>query len=309
MKKMTKKPLISILMNCFNGDKFLYESLTSVLNQTYENWELIFWDNKSTDSSREIISTIKDRRIKIFLSNKHTNLGQARNNAYQKVKGDYLAFLDVDDIWEANKLSNQIKVFEDKEVGISFTNVFYFSNKRKEILYKTKKDFTINTNSLITNYSLSLNSIMLDINKLNKLSYDFDPIYSNISDFDLIVRLSTISKVKYLNKVLSCWRIHGNNQSFKKKELFNEEQEIWCKYHLRNNYLTEYKSKIKELNNLILAKQRILKNSCKINNIKFANIKSTSNIRNKLFIIFSYIPFLPKFLYQIKDYLFKLKWY
>ena len=96
--------------------------------------------------------------------------------------------------------------------------------KKKKNLYNEKAQIIIHLKSLITNYPLSLVSIMIDIRKLKNLEYIFDENYSHISDFDLIVRLSTISKVKYLNKVLSGWRIHGNNESFKKKELFNKEK-------------------------------------------------------------------------------------
>ena len=101
---MNKNPLVSILMNCFNGEVFLQEALESIFRQSYTNWELIFWDNKSTDKSIDIISSVKDKRIKIFSSQEHTNLGKARKNAFNKAKGDYLAFLDVDDLWEDNKL-------------------------------------------------------------------------------------------------------------------------------------------------------------------------------------------------------------
>ena len=62
---MNKSPLISILMNCFNGEIFLQEAIESILKQSYDNWELIFWDNKSTDKSLEIASRYKDQRIKI----------------------------------------------------------------------------------------------------------------------------------------------------------------------------------------------------------------------------------------------------
>ena len=67
---------------------------------------------------------------------------------------------------------------------------------------------------------------MVDINKLNALEYHFDENYNHICDFDLMIRLSKISKVKYLNKLLSAWRIHENNESFKRKELFNKEKLI-----------------------------------------------------------------------------------
>ena len=66
------KPLISIIMNCFNGEEFLSKSLESIIKQTYANWELIFWDNQSSDRSYEIVNSLNDNRIKYFLAKEHT---------------------------------------------------------------------------------------------------------------------------------------------------------------------------------------------------------------------------------------------
>ena len=305
---MDKQPLISILMNCFNGAIFLKEALNSVLSQSYVNWELIFWDNQSNDNSLEIVSTYQDKRIKIFRSHQHTNLGEARKNAFQKVNGDYLAFLDVDDLWEKDKLKNQIKVFSDSEVGIVFTNAIYFSQKRKENLYSLNKKLEVNTNLLITNYPLSLNSIMIDIKKLRYLDYDFDENYNHICDFDLMVRLSSISKVKYLNKSLSAWRIHENNESFKRKELFTKEKKKWCEFHLRNNFLSDYKKEINELEILTIAQDRIYKYKLDFNDIKKLKIKNFSNFRNFSYALFCLIPIIPRIVYGLKEYLYKKKW-
>ena len=306
---MTKKTLVSILMNCFNGEVFLQEALDSILRQSYKNWELIFWDNKSTDKSIKIISKINDKRIKIYRSLVHTNLGKARKNALQKAKGDYLAFLDVDDLWKKDKLKKQLKVFSDNEVGIVFTNSFYFSKKNQENLYSSNQKFEIGTNNLITNYSLSLNSIMIDLKKLKNLNYDFDENYNHICDFDLMVRLSSISKVKYLNQVLSGWRIHENNESFKRKELFNIEKARWCLFHLKNDFLKNYKKEIIELNLLINAENRIKNYKFNLNDIKKLNIISFSNFRNLFFVLISFVPILPKFAYLLKGFLYKLKWH
>ena len=306
---MIRKPLVSILMNCFNGEVFLQEALESILRQSYKNWELIFWDNKSTDNSIEIISSIEDERIKIFSSQEHTNLGKARKNALNKAKGDYLAFLDVDDLWKTNKLKNQLKVFGDKEVGVAFTNSLYFSQKRKENLYQTNQEFKINTNLLITNYPLSLNSIMIDMHKLNNLNYHFDENYNHICDFDLIIRLSTISKVKYLNKVLSAWRIHGNNESFKRKDLFNKEKAQWCEYHLNHNFLTPYRKEIRELELLLNAEKRILNYKFNFDDVKKIKFKNFSNFKNFFYVTMSLFPFFPKLAFILKGFLHRFKWY
>ena len=108
-------------MNCYNGENYIKESVNSVINQTYNNWEIIFWDNVSTDSSSKIIKSYNDPRIKYFYAEKNIPLGGARNKAIEKSNGKYLAFLDVDDLWFPEKLSLQIPLFEkNSKVGLVY---------------------------------------------------------------------------------------------------------------------------------------------------------------------------------------------
>ena len=83
---------VSIIMNCYNGEEYLREAINSVIAQTYENWELIFWDNRSTDNSAQIFQEFKDIRFRYFLAPSHTLLYEARSMAMQKVSGEYIAF-------------------------------------------------------------------------------------------------------------------------------------------------------------------------------------------------------------------------
>ena len=102
---MRKKiPFVSVIVNCFNGQEYLKNCLKSILNQTYKDWELIFWDNLSTDQSKNILNQFKDKRIKYFKSKKFTSLYEARNLAISKAKGDYLSFLDTDDCFKLYKI-------------------------------------------------------------------------------------------------------------------------------------------------------------------------------------------------------------
>ena len=96
------KPLVSVIMNCYNGDRFLRQAIDSVYCQTYDNWEIIFWDNASTDSSAKIARSYDDK-IRYFLATKNTPLGEARNLALNKASGKYVAFLDCDDLYFPNK--------------------------------------------------------------------------------------------------------------------------------------------------------------------------------------------------------------
>ena len=84
-----KNPLVTIIMNCYNGEKYLDESLKSIINQSYKNWELIFWDNVSTDDSKKIFDKYKDKRFNYFLAKEHTVLYEARNLAIKKANGDF----------------------------------------------------------------------------------------------------------------------------------------------------------------------------------------------------------------------------
>ena len=87
-KKNNQK--VSIIINCYNGEKYLNLAIESVLNQTYKNWEIIFWDNQSTDDSKFILKSYKDKRIKYFYAKKFTNLHIARNLAISKAKREHL---------------------------------------------------------------------------------------------------------------------------------------------------------------------------------------------------------------------------
>ena len=83
---MQNKYSVSIIMNCHNGERYLKQSLKSVLNQTYKNWELIFWDNNSTDDSKKIFKSFKDKRLKYFKSSKFNTLYKSRNLAIKNVR-------------------------------------------------------------------------------------------------------------------------------------------------------------------------------------------------------------------------------
>ena len=130
---MSKLPLVSVIINCHNGEKFLNKSIQSVINQTYNNWEIIFWDNKSTDKSEQIVRSFKDRRIKYFKSNKFQRLYKTRNLAIKNSKGKYLCFLDTDDLWNKNKLSAQINLIK-KKIAKLFILIFLLKMKKKEVL-------------------------------------------------------------------------------------------------------------------------------------------------------------------------------
>ena len=90
------------------------DALKSIFNQTYQNWELIFWDNLSTDKSSVILKRYKDQRIKYFLAEKFEKLYKARNLALEKTFGEYICFLDTDDLWNENFIEKHLNTIKFK---------------------------------------------------------------------------------------------------------------------------------------------------------------------------------------------------
>ncbi|OXA80605.1 Glycosyltransferase involved in cell wall bisynthesis [Flavobacterium aquidurense] len=117
--------LVSIITPTYNAEKFITETLKSVKNQTYQNWEMILVDDASTDETVKIISDFaeKDSRIKLFKLEKNSGNGFARNIALEKAVGKYIAYLDADDLWFPNKLEKQVEFL--KTNNLPFTFSFY----------------------------------------------------------------------------------------------------------------------------------------------------------------------------------------
>ena len=121
--------LISIIVNCYNGEKYLKQTLESIQKQNYTNWELIFWDNQSTDNSKVIFDSFNESRFKYFYSEKFTSLYEARNLACRKCNGEFIAFLDCDDWWYDNFLSERESFFLISNLNFHIQNFTIFFKK------------------------------------------------------------------------------------------------------------------------------------------------------------------------------------
>ncbi len=300
-------PLVSIIMNCYNGEKYLNEALKSIIEQTYSNWELIFWDNQSKDNSAEIVNSFKDSRIRYFFSEQFTDLGGARAKACKNANGDYLAILDCDDIWYPEKLKKQINYFSNPEIAICISNTLFFNSKKELPLYKKRPPEGHVTSQLIENYYISLESVLIKMEYVKKLNLFFNNEYSHIADFDLIVRLSTQGKLVYCPEILSGWRIHNNNASFVEKEKFFKEKFKWIKHAKLNNILKQYNISINNLEILTKAEsQNTITNENKLN-LKDLFLYSGS-FKSRLKVCSSYLPFFSNILIKIKEIIFHMQW-
>ncbi len=118
-------PLVSVIMNVRNGASFLREALDSVLAQSFTDWELIVWDDCSTDNSAQIVGEYRDERVRYFLSPEDTPLAPAREAAIRQARGEWLAFLDQDDVWLPGKLEKQMALAASG-VGIIYGRTVMF---------------------------------------------------------------------------------------------------------------------------------------------------------------------------------------
>jgi len=260
---MTKK--ISVIVNCHNGEKFLNKCISSILNQKYQNFEIIFYDNFSSDNSKNIVKEFKDRRIKYFFTDKKLSLYEARNRAVKLSIGEIIAFLDVDDWWEETYLSSRSDEFDNENYDYYYSNVYLFYEKNK--VYKKYKNYLLPCgkifNYLAKDYFIIISGLMIKKKIFNQIGY-FNHNFNIIGDFDLVMKLSKDYKAHAINEPLIYYRYHKNNFSNLNSEMFFNEFCEWYKNNIKlndkyfNKNLKYFKKKLisLEINHLLINKNK-----------------------------------------------------
>ncbi|CAH1597086.1 Putative N-acetylgalactosaminyl-diphosphoundecaprenol glucuronosyltransferase [Vibrio owensii] len=134
---------VSIVMPAHNSGKYIAESIQSVLAQTYENWELIIVDDRSVDDTWKIINNYADKHdnIRVYQNKENLGAGATRNYAIEKAKGRFIAFLDSDDLWAEDKLSEQIAFMLENDYPLTYTHYSRF-NSDEELNVVTAPEYT-----------------------------------------------------------------------------------------------------------------------------------------------------------------------
>ena len=234
-------PLVSVIMNCYNGEQFLREAIDSIYEQTYQNWEIIFWVNASTDNSAAIAQSYDDR-LKYFLTEKFTNLGEARELAVNQAMGKYIAFLDCDDYWYSNKLQLQVPLFQDSDVGLVYSNYWIKNAEKKKIFSRAILPSGYILNELLNSYSIGLSTAIIRKDVAENKDSFFDVKYDIVHDFDLMIHISTEWKVSCIQSPLSCYRYHGNNETIREISRYINELELWIKENSFNSKISSQKN-------------------------------------------------------------------
>jgi len=265
MKKPVKEryslPTVSIVMNCHNGAAFLRNALNSIINQNFQDWELVFWDNGSTDASAKIFKSYRDRRFKYFYTSSKVKLYEARARAAAKCTGKFLAFLDTDDEWYPHNLNHQLASFNAAGVGLSFGNyhIETYSNgdlKSRETAIKDTINI-VSVETLLKKYNVAISFLMIRKDLYDLEDLQFNPSYNIIGDFDLVIRLAVRADVNYVGTPIGMYRWHGRNESINGEAQHVAELKAWASSLKRNSPL-RHNREFKTLENTIKYKEIIL---------------------------------------------------
>ena len=206
---------ISIIIPTFNRGELITNSIKSVLNQTFQNLEVIIVDDGSSDNTKEIVKKIKDKRIKYIRLKENKGASNARNIGIKNAHGQYISFQDSDDIFYPNKLEEQLKNIINKRSNFDFCKInviyndsfsYFYPNKIVEDRLE-KTDFF---NELISHGNfISTQSILVEKEIIK--NYIFDPNLPRLQDYDLILRMIPKLKISYTKKVLVDLHIQKNS--------------------------------------------------------------------------------------------------
>ena len=211
--------LVSIITPSYNSEKFISETIKSVLNQTYKNWEMLIVDDASKDKTIQIINTFckQDSRIKLFQLKNNSGAALARNKGISQAKGDFISFLDSDDLWLPKKIELQINFMQKMNCGLSFTSYDIINEKgnfkNKIIACKDKLDY----NRMLYSNEIGCLTAMYNKKILGKI---FFPEIRKRQDYGLWLKILKIQKYAFgLPIVLAHYRDRSNSISNNKLEM------------------------------------------------------------------------------------------
>ena len=223
---MIKEDLVSIIMPTFNSERFVEESINSIINQTYTNWELIITDDNSSDNTRAILQKYSSeyKRIKMFLLYQNCGAGYCRNNSIKHACGRYIAFCDSDDRWTPDKLERQVTFMQEKKCCLCYSS-YYTCDENSEL-----------TGVVIVPPKLTLKDLKHD-NKIGCLTGIYDttffgkfymPPIRKRQDWAMFLNIMKKCKVAYgITDKLAYYRIRTCSISRNKHELIKYKAEVY----------------------------------------------------------------------------------
>ncbi|SCX03043.1 teichuronic acid biosynthesis glycosyltransferase TuaG [Lachnospiraceae bacterium YSD2013] len=158
--------MVSIIVPLYNAEKFIWETVQSVINQTYKDFELLLVDDCSTDRSLAAAEAINDSRVRVIRQEQNAGAYAARNRGLSEAKGRYIAFLDADDKWEPTKLEDTLKFMEEKDAGFVFTSYEFADEKCVGTGKVVRVPETITYKQALSNTTIFTSTVLIDREKV-----------------------------------------------------------------------------------------------------------------------------------------------
>ena len=220
------KGLVSVITPVFNCEKYIERTLNSVFSQTYKNIEIVLVDDQSKDRSAEIIERFKVTHPEIvyFLQPENKGAGYARNKALELARGQYVAFLDADDMWKPDKIEKQVKLLNEKNGGFCFTAIEMIDGDDKVIKVKRKVKEQIDYKFLLSNTMIPTSGVLVD--RIIKGDFRMH-LRRGGQDYATWLRLLRDGSLAYgIDEALVSYRIDGKSLSSNKMKSISQIWEI-----------------------------------------------------------------------------------
>lgn len=205
--------LVSIVMPAYNCEKYVTEAIDSVLAQTHKSWELLVIDDGSKDNTPQIINEYgnKDFRIKPFSSDKNTGVSATRNRGIELASGDWIAFLDSDDMWEPTKLEKQLKIAEKESAEFLFTRASYINEEGESFKGIFEVPEKLSYKKLRNHNIISCSSVLVKRKYFENIKMEKDEMHE---DYAVWLRILKLGVIAYgVNEPLLIYRISRNSKS------------------------------------------------------------------------------------------------
>ncbi len=218
-------PELSIITPCYNSARYLEDTIDSVINQTFTDWEWIITDDCSTDNSVEIIKENSDSRIILIQNKKNGGAGIARNSSLKVSKGRYITFLDADDFWKPNFLEEMVSFMKKENAELAYSNYARCDENLEPKIADFIADKEVTFQNLLKTCRLSLLSSMYDSKRVGK---EFFPEKSKREDH--VMWLNLLKKIpvgKPLPKTMAKYRMHEASVSRKKTNIMKDQYLVY----------------------------------------------------------------------------------
>jgi glycosyltransferase involved in cell wall biosynthesis len=229
--------MISVIVPTYNRPAMLIEAINSILNQTYQDFEIIVVNDAGMDVERKIKSFNKNHNIKYLMHNENKGLAAARNTGIKEARGKYIAYLDDDDVYYPDHLETLVNFLKDGEYKVAYTDTYRVHQKKEKGKYlNLKKDLLyscdFNYDRILIENFIPILCLMHEKSCLDEVGY-FDENLNALEDWDLLIRISRKFKFFHINKITSevSWRTDATTMTSERPlDFYKARKMIYEKY-------------------------------------------------------------------------------